>query len=86
MAQRKPEEKITLDQVLKLVERLSPEEQGRLRHKLDESWSAEWKALLKEVEQQNKESPSLSEEEIMAEVKAVRKEMKALEPVEGRDG
>ena len=31
MAQRKPEQKITLDQVLKLVEKLSPEEQSKLR-------------------------------------------------------
>lgn len=31
MAQRKSEEKITLDQVLKLVEKLTPEEQSKLR-------------------------------------------------------
>lgn len=69
MAQRKSEEKITVDQVLRLVDQLSPEEQGKLRHKLDESWSAEWRALLKEVDEQNKDTLPLSEEEIMAEVK-----------------
>ena len=47
MAQRKPEEKTTLDQVLKLVTQLTPEEQGilseefaklqRLRHKCAEA-------------------------------------------------
>jgi hypothetical protein len=77
MAQRKPEEKVTVDQVLKLVDQLSPEEQGKLRHKLAESWSMEWRALLKEVDEQNKGTPPLSEEEIMAEVKDVREEMKA---------
>jgi hypothetical protein len=77
MAQRKPEEKVTVDQLLKLVNQLSPEEQGTLRHKLDESWSAEWRALIKEVNEQNKDTEPLSEEEIMAEVKAARKEMKA---------
>ena len=77
MAQRKPEEKVTVDQVLKLVDQLSAEEQGKLRHKLDESWSAEWRALLKEVDEQNKGTEPLPEEEIVAEMKAVREEMKA---------
>jgi hypothetical protein len=77
MAQRKPEEKVTVDQLLKLVNQLSPEEQGKLRHKLDESWSAEWRALIKEVDEQNKDTQPLSEEEIMAEVKAAREGMKA---------
>ena len=31
MAQRKPEEKVSLDQVLKLVDQLSPEDQDELR-------------------------------------------------------
>lgn len=77
MAQRKPEEKVTVDQVLKLVDQLSPEEQGKLRRKLDESWSAEWRALIKEVDEQNQGTPPLSEEEIVAEMKAVRRELKA---------
>jgi hypothetical protein len=77
MAQRKPEEKVTVDQVLKLVDQLSPEEQGKLRRKLDESWSAEWRALSKEVDEQNKGKTPLTEEEIVAEMKAVRRELKA---------
>jgi hypothetical protein len=72
MAQRKPKEKVTVDQVLNLVDQLSPEEQGKLRHKLDESWSTEWRTLFKELDEQNKDTPPLSEEEIMAEVKAER--------------
>jgi hypothetical protein len=77
MSQHKPEKNNALDRVLKLVDQLTPEEQGKLRHKLDESWSAEWRALLKEVDEQNKGTPLVSEEEIEAEVKAVREEMKA---------
>lgn len=77
MAQRKPEEKVTVDQVLKLVDQLSPEEQGKLRRKIDESWSTEWRALTKEVDEQNQGTPPLSEEEIVAEMKAVRRELKA---------
>jgi hypothetical protein len=34
-------------------------------------------ALFKEVDEQNRNAPPLSDEEIVAEVKAVRKEMKA---------
>lgn len=34
MAQRKPEEKNTLDQVLKLVDQLTPEEQDKLINEL----------------------------------------------------
>jgi len=77
MAQRKPEEKVTVDQLLKLVGQLSPEEQGKLRRKLDESWSTEWRTLFKELDEQNEGTPPLPEEEIMAEVKAAREEMKA---------
>jgi hypothetical protein len=76
MAQQKPE-KVTLNQVLKLVNQLSPEDQSELRRKLDESWSAEWRALIKEVDEQNQGTPPLSEEEIVAEMKAVRRELKA---------
>ena len=36
MAQRKPEENVTLDQVLKLVEKLTPEEQSKLRQSLED--------------------------------------------------
>ena len=50
MAQRKPKDKVTLDHVLRLVDQLSPEEQGRLRRELDASWSAEWRALLDELD------------------------------------
>ncbi len=77
MAQRKPEEKVTVEQLLKLVNQLSPEEQGTLRHKLDESWSTQWRELVNEVDEQNKDTPPLSEEEIVAEMKVIRRELKS---------
>lgn len=80
MAQRKPEEKMTLDQVLKLVDQLSTDEQEQVRKKLsNRSWGQRFQHLCDKVEATRvaKGLPRLSEEEIMAEVKAVREEMKA---------
>ncbi|HEY9784165.1 MAG TPA: hypothetical protein V6D17_02100 [Candidatus Obscuribacterales bacterium] len=78
MAQPLPEERITLDQVLRLVDKLTPEERIALRKKLsDKTWGQEWRALCKEVDKQNKGQPELFEEEIVAEVKAIREELKA---------
>ncbi|MEZ4536971.1 MAG: hypothetical protein R3D26_18540 [Cyanobacteriota/Melainabacteria group bacterium] len=80
MAQPQPEERITLDQVLKLVDKLSPEEQEQLRKKLsNKTWGQQFRQLAEDIERDRiaKGLPRLSEEEIMAEVKAVREEMKA---------
>ncbi|MBX9878393.1 MAG: hypothetical protein K2Y22_08030 [Candidatus Obscuribacterales bacterium] len=75
MAQSKPED-INLDQVLKLVEQLSPEDQSELRRKLDDSWSKRWSALVQRIEKRAKDYPPLSDEEILAEVKAAREARK----------
>jgi len=73
MAQRKPDTNDTLNQVMKLVEQLSPEQYAELRRKLDaKSWGLEWRELVKDVENDNQGEPALSDEEILAEVKAVR--------------
>jgi hypothetical protein len=78
MAQRKPDTNDTLNQVMKLVEQLSPEQYAELRRKLDaKSWGQEWRELVKDVENDNQGEPALSDEEILAEVKAVRTEMMA---------
>jgi len=78
MAQRKPEEKVTLNQVLKLVDQLTAEERNELRRQLDDkTWGEDWRALCSEVDEQNKGLAPLSEEEIVAEMKAIRKELKA---------
>lgn len=79
MAQRKPE-KLSLDQVLKLVDELSPDEQEELRSKLNRrSWGQRWEQLSKEVQSRFSAAgvPIPTEEEVMAEVKAVRDERKA---------
>ena len=72
MAQQKPDEYVTLDQVLKLVDQLSPELRGELRRKLDESWGERWDKLVSRIRTRCKDLPTLTDEEIMAEVKAVR--------------
>lgn len=78
MAQRKPEDKVTVEQVLKLVDRLSASEQSELLNKLEaKAWRKEWNTLLKLVDAQNAHQPTLSEEEIMTAVKQVREELKA---------
>jgi Tfp pilus assembly pilus retraction ATPase PilT len=80
MAQRKPDDKVTVDQVLKLVDQLSTDEQEQVRKKLsNRSWGPRFQQLCDKVEVTRvaKGLPRLTEEEIMAEVKAVRDELKA---------
>jgi hypothetical protein len=78
MAQRKPEEQGTLDQVLKLVDTLSLEEQRQLRLKLNaKAWGEKWDTLVSEIREQNKALPPLSEEEIFAECKAIKNDIRA---------
>jgi hypothetical protein len=78
MAQRKPEEPITLEQVLRLVEKLSPEDQQKLLLTLDRnSRSQEWRNLVAAVDEDNKELPSLSDEEIAEEVRAIKHDRKS---------
>ncbi|MGH9550580.1 MAG: hypothetical protein ACRD3W_14470 [Terriglobales bacterium] len=77
MTQEKHENKVTLSEVLQLASQLSPEEQGELRRKLDESWSERWDEMAARVQERCDGIPPLSDEEIMAEVKAVREERKA---------
>lgn len=76
MTQQNSEDKVTLNQVMQLVAQLSPEEKGELRRKLDDSWKEQWDSLTTRVREKSKELPPLSDEEIMAEVKEVRKARK----------
>jgi hypothetical protein len=78
MAQRKPEEEVTVDQVLKLVDKLSPEDQEQLRLKLDQKTRhQEWRNLVAAVAEDNKGLPPLSDEEIAEEVRAVKQARRA---------
>jgi hypothetical protein len=74
-----PERKTTTyAQVLKLVEQLSPDELTKLRKEIDsKTWNTRWEALFTEIDEQNKNLPPLSDEEIAAEVDAAREEIKA---------
>lgn len=76
MTQQNSEDKVTLNQVMQLVAQLSPEEKGELRRKLDDSWKEQWDSLTTRVREKSKELSPLSDEEIMAEVKAVREARK----------
>lgn len=78
MAQRQPDDKITVDQVLKLVDRLSSEERQELYRMLDlKSWGERWRRLYTKVDAQNKDLSPISEDEIVAEMKSIREELKA---------
>ncbi len=72
--------KISIDKILKLVDQLPPAELLELQRKLDDkTWGKQFHQLCDEIEAVRiaKGLPGLTEEEIMAEVKAVREEMKA---------
>jgi len=78
MAQRKPEDQTTFDQVLKLVDQLTSEDQERLRVRLNSKSKTErWQALFNKVQDQSKDLPAMSDEEIVADLKEIREELKA---------
>lgn len=79
MAQRKPEEKDTLDQILKLVDQLSPIGREQLSQRLNgKSWGDRWRQLEQEIEQNRiaKGLPPMTEEEVYAEFTEHRREKK----------
>lgn len=57
-----------VDQALKIIDQLSPDELSRIRKTM------EWRSLVPELDEQNKCLPPLSDDEIAAEVNAVRAE------------
>ncbi len=61
--------KITrVDQALKIIDQLSPNELARMRK------TVEWRSLTAEIDEQNKYLPRLSDNDIAAEVDALRAE------------
>ncbi len=60
--------------MLRLVEQLPPEQQSELRRKLNGSWQQRWDKVTSDIREHAKQFPPLTEEEIAAEVKAVREE------------
>jgi len=79
-------DKVSLDQVLRLVEQLPAEEQEQLRLKLNgKAWGEEWDRLSQKIQDKFRADavPIPTEEEIMNEVKAARNERKAKRPESG---
>jgi hypothetical protein len=77
MAQRIPEDNSALNQVLRLVEELSPEQREELRLKLNcKSWGERWETLSERIKARFQADglPVPTDEEIVADVKAVRNE------------
>lgn len=73
--QRQPEESPALTEVLKLVDKLSPKDRETLCRKLDlKGWGERWRALCSEVDEQNKDLPAIAEQEIVSELKELRRE------------
>lgn len=71
-------ERSPLEQVLKLVEQLSPEERKELRQKLeDKTWGERFTELVQDVAEDTKDLPPLTEEEIAQQVTAYRREKPA---------
>lgn len=66
MAQRKPKEKTTLDQVLKLAHQLTPEEQEQLVEQMKLQWL---RRALEEGEESLKLHGGIPAEEVLAELK-----------------
>ncbi len=78
MAQRKPEDKVTVDQLLQLVNNLSSDDRQELYRRLDlKSWGEKWRALCAKVDAQSKDLPPLTEQDVFVEMKEIRDELKA---------
>lgn len=74
MAQRKPEEQPTLDQVLKLVNQLSPEEQEKVSEELKLQWL---RRELGKSEDELRRGEGIPAEEVFAELEAEYERRKA---------
>jgi len=72
MAQRKPEEQSTFEQVLKLVENLAPEAQERLVEEMKLRWL---RRAIDEADESLKQGTTVSLEELDAHIATVRQEV-----------
>jgi hypothetical protein len=77
MAQPQPENRTSLNEVLRLVDSLSPSDKSAVRRALDQSWAQRWQALRKQIREDNKDLPPITDEEILAEIKAARADRRA---------
>jgi hypothetical protein len=74
MPQRKPEEQSAVDQVLRLVNQLSPEEQERVSEELELQWL---RRKLGKSEEQLRRAEGIPAEQIFAELEAEYERRKA---------
>ena len=75
MAQRKPEERMTLDQIIPLVNKLTPEVRQQLLCRLEfQAWDEQWDQVKKQLEERHatKGLPTPTDEDIHAEFDARR--------------
>ncbi len=73
---KRKSKKSSLDQLLKLAEQLSPDERDELRRKLNtKSWGDRWDALTQRVRKRVEKFGPMSDEEIVAEMKAIKQEV-----------
>ena len=73
------QQKITVDQILKLVQTLSSEDRAELQRRLETStWSEQWDQLSAKIRARFTAAgePIPSEEDVIAEVKTLRQERK----------
>jgi len=77
MAQRKPQDRVSVTQVLRLIEKMTDEDRQELYRRLDlKSWGEAWRALCAKVDDQTRDLPPLTDAEIVAEMKEIRAELK----------
>ena len=85
MTQQKRKEDDTFEQVMKLVDELSPDKQEELRKNLsNRTWGKRWRQLVEDVQNDNRNLPPLTEEEVIAEMKAIKKAIRS-NRAKGRD-
>jgi len=72
MAQRKPDKQATFDQVLKLVENLTPEQQDQLLEQMKLQWLRQ---ALAEAEESAAQGRVLTEEQLEERLDAKRREI-----------
>ncbi len=73
-----PEREIAAyEQIEQLIDRLPLDKQEKLRQRLNnKTWARRWDALIKEIDEQSKNLPPLTEDEIAEEVMAYRSEQR----------
>ena len=78
MNKQKPDEQVTVEKILRLVELLSPAEVEELRRELgSKTWGDRFRQLVQDVAKDNEGKEPLTDEEIADEVFKYRREKRA---------